>query len=124
MVVTVARHAKGRILSFKYAFEGLYAAFKEEPNLKFHFIFALLVITMAYYFQISIRDWIIIIIMIGLVLTLELTNTAIEAIVDSFTPEQHPRAKYAKDIGAAAVLITAITAAIVGLTIFWPYLQL
>lgn len=114
----------GRILSFKYAFEGLYAAFKEEPNLKFHFVFALLVIAMAYHFKISIRDWIIIIIMIGMVLTLELTNTAVEAIVDSFTPEQHPRAKYAKDIAAAAVLITALTAAVVGGIIFWPYIKL
>ena len=60
--------------------------------------------------------------MIALVLTLELTNTAIEAIVDSFTEEQHPRAKYAKDISAAAVLILAIAAVIVGLVIFLPYL--
>ncbi len=118
------RHSRfHRILSFKYAFEGLYAAFKEEPNLKFHFFFALLVITAGFYFQISSLDWIFIIIMTGLVLTLELTNTAIEAIVDSFTPEQHPRAKYAKDIGAAAVLITAISASIVGIIIFLPYLR-
>lgn len=109
------------ILSFKYAFEGLYDAFKEEPNLKFHFAFALLVIAAGFYFQINTLDWIIITIMIGLVLTLELTNTAIEAIVDSFTPEQHPRAKYAKDIGAAAVLITVITSVVVGLIIFLPY---
>lgn len=110
------------ILSFKYAFEGIYSAFREEPNLKFHFFFALLVIAAGFYFQITALDWIIVIILIGLVLTLELTNTAIEAIVDSFTPDQHPRAKYAKDIGAAAVLITAITSVIVGLIIFFPYL--
>lgn len=124
MVRSVTQGAKGRILSFKYAFEGLYAAFKEEPNLKFHFIAALLVVALAYHFQVTILDWIILTTMIGLVLTLELTNTAIEAIVDSFTPEQHPKAKYAKDIAASAVLITAVVAAIVGTLIFWPYLRL
>lgn len=110
------------ILSFKHAFEGLWAALKEEPNLKFHFIFAVLVLSAAYYFQIATFDWIIIIVMISIVLALELTNTAIEAIVDSFTIEQHPRAKYAKDIGAAAVLLSTIFAAAIGIIIFWPYL--
>ncbi|MBI4037101.1 diacylglycerol kinase family protein [Candidatus Daviesbacteria bacterium] len=110
------------ILSFKHAFEGLLSALKEEPNLKFHFIFAVMVLSAAYYFQITALDWIIIIVIISIVLALELTNTAIEAIVDSFTIDQHPRAKYAKDIGAAAVLLSAIFASIVGIIIFWPYL--
>lgn len=112
------------ILSFKYALEGLVAATREEPNLKFHLVFATLVILAGYYFKLSKIDWIIIIITIGLVLTLELTNTAIEAVVDSFTQDQHPRAKYAKDICAGAVLIISIISVIVGLIIFLPYLNL
>lgn len=109
------------ILSFKYAFEGICAAVREEPNLKFHLLFSLLVLGAAFYFKVSFPDWIILIIMIGLVLAVEMTNTAVEAIVDSFTPDTHPRAKYAKDIAAGAVLIIALVAAIIGVIIFLPY---
>lgn len=111
------------ILSFKYAFEGIYTAIKEEPNFKFHLLASLIVITAGIFFQITTFDWIIVILLIALVLTLELTNTAIEAVVDSFTEEQHPRAKYAKDISAGAVLILTIAAAAVGLIIFLPYIK-
>lgn len=114
---------KRRVLSFKYAFEGLLAAFKEEPNLKIHLGFGLLVIIASFWFQISKLDWIIIITMIGLVISVELTNTAIEAVVDYLIKEQHPGAKIAKDISAAAVLVSAITATITGAIIFLPYLK-
>lgn len=113
---------KFRILSFKYAFEGIYTAIKEEPNLKFHILAAFAVILAGLYFNISRFDWIVIILLIALVLTLEMTNTAIEAIVDSFTEAQHPRAKYAKDISAGAVLILSLAAATAGLIIFLPYI--
>lgn len=112
-----------RVLSFRYAFEGLLAAFKEEPNLKIHLGFGLIVIITGFWFQISKLDWIIIIAMIGLVISVELTNTAIEAVVDYLIKEQHPGAKIAKDISAAAVLVSAITAATVGVIIFLPYLK-
>lgn len=109
------------ILSFRYAFEGLVAALKEEPNLKFHILAALIVLLLSVFLQISLRDWIIIIILIGLVIAVELTNTAIEALVNGLTENQHPVAKIAKDISAGAVLVVAITAAIVGVLIFYPY---
>ncbi|KKS64376.1 hypothetical protein A3A14_02200 [Candidatus Daviesbacteria bacterium RIFCSPLOWO2_01_FULL_43_38] len=116
------RKHKFRILSFKYAFEGIYAAVKEEPNLKFHILSAFVVILAGLYFNISRFDWIVVILLIALVLTLEMTNTAIEAVVDSFTEAQHPRAKYAKDISAGAVLILSLAAAAAGLIIFLPYI--
>ncbi|MCL4367301.1 diacylglycerol kinase family protein [Patescibacteria group bacterium] len=112
---------RGKLLSFKYAFVGLKDAVKEEPHLKFHLSFALLVIAAGFYFNITREDWALVFVMIGLVLTAELTNTATEAIVDSFTISQHPKAKFAKDIAAGAVLILAITSVIVGLIIFLPY---
>lgn len=111
-----------RILSFKYAWNGIIAALKQEPNLKFHFLAALAVILFSYLLGISQSDWIIIFILIGLVLTVELTNTAIESVVDAFTDKQHPGAKLAKDIAAGAVLVAAITAALVGIIIFLPYI--
>ena len=112
-----------RILSFKYALEGIWEAFKEEPNLKVHFLFGLIVIILGFLLQISRTDWIATIILIGLVISLELTNTAIEAVVDSLTDKQHPGAKLAKDISAGAVLIVSIAALIVGLIIFLPYFE-
>jgi diacylglycerol kinase len=111
-----------RALSFKYAFSGIKAAFLEEPNLKLHFVFAVIVALLGCYLQISKIEWLILTITIGLVLTAELTNTSIEAVVDSFTDKEHPGAKLAKDISAGAVLIVSLTAAIIGAIIFLPYL--
>lgn len=111
------------ILSFRYAFEGLIAALKEEPNLKFHFLAALFVLIFSFILRISQQDWITIIILIGFVIAVELTNTAIEAVVDKFIDMQHPGAKLAKDISAGAVLVAAATAAVTGIIIFLPYIK-
>lgn len=111
-----------RILSFKYAFNGICTALKEEPNLKFHFIAGLMVIITSFILNISKTDWMIIIFLIGFVISVELTNTAIEAVVDAFTNKQHPGAKLAKDISAGAVLTAALTSATIGIMIFLPYL--
>lgn len=110
-----------RVLSFKYAFEGLLTAFKEQPNLKFHLLAAFIVLFLGFIFNISKLEWLILIFCIGLVISLELTNSAIEALVDSFTEEDHPIAKKAKDIAAGAVLVASVTTSIVGLLIFLPY---
>lgn len=108
--------------SFKYAFEGIYAGLKTETNWKIGLLEALVVILAGFYFHLSRSDWIVIIILIGLVLSAELGNSATEAIVDSFTQEEHPGAKLAKDFSAGAVVIVIISAAVAGLLIFWPYL--
>jgi undecaprenol kinase len=113
---------KFSILSFKYAYEGLIEAFKEEPNLKFHFLAGILVLLAGYFLKISKTDWVLLIILTGLVIAVELTNTAIEKVVDGFTDKMHPVAKVAKDISAGAVLIASITAAAGGTLIFWPYI--
>lgn len=113
---------KFSILSFKYAFEGLLAALKEEPNLKFHFLAALLVLLLSFVLNISKTDFLIVILVIGLVISIELTNTAIEVVVDRFVESEHPGAKLAKDISAGAVLVAAITSVVVGIIIFLPYI--
>jgi diacylglycerol kinase len=113
--------AHRRILSFKYAFEGLAIAFKEEPNLLIHLTLSLLAIVGGFYFQITRTEWFIVIILIGLVFSLELTNSAIETVVDSFTSEAHPGAKYAKDVSAAAVLVASLTALIIAIMIYLPH---
>ncbi|MBI2039773.1 diacylglycerol kinase family protein [Candidatus Microgenomates bacterium] len=110
------------VLSFKYAFQGIVAALKEEPNLKFHLLSALAVVILSLILKISRTDWILVILLFGLVISVELTNTAIEAVVDSFTDKEHPAAKMAKDISAGAVLVVAATSTIAGIIIFLPYL--
>jgi len=111
-----------RALSFKYAFEGIVTAFRDQPNLKLHIIAGAAVVFISYYLQISKAEWLIILLTIGFVVTAELTNTAIEEVVDSFTDQVHPAAKKAKDVAAAAVLVASITAGVIGLIIFLPYI--
>lgn len=111
-----------RILSFKYAFQGLNFALKKEPNLKFHFFVGLMVIFSGVFLRISRTDWILVIILIGLVISVELTNTSVEKVVDAFTDKSHPGAKLAKDISAGAVLTVALVSAVAGLIIFLPYI--
>lgn len=115
-------HVKKRALSFKFAFEGIWVALKEEPNLKFHLITAILVILLGLFYSISYIEWLVVITIIGMVIAVELTNTAIETIIDSFTLDTHPGAKKAKDIAAGAVLVVSITAVSIGMLIFLPYI--
>jgi diacylglycerol kinase len=113
---------KSRLNSFKYAFAGLKTAAQDQPNFLIHCLVGSVVIFAGSYFNISQLDWLILALTIGLVITVELTNTAIEEIVNSFTDQVHPAAKKAKDVAAAAVLVSSITAVIIGLVIFLPYL--
>lgn len=106
--------------SFGYALEGVVEAFKNEPNFKIHLVIGVLATILGVYLKISSTEWTIVTLTIGGVLTLELINTAIEAIVDIVSPKFSKLAKVAKDVSAAAVLISAIAASIVGFIIFLP----
>ncbi len=108
--------------SFRYAFEGMYSGIKTETNWRIGIVEAVLVAAAGLYYHLPRFEWIIVIILIGLVLSAELGNSAVEAIVDSFTAERHQGAKLAKDFSAGSVVIVIITAAVVGLMIFWPHL--
>lgn len=105
-------------LSFRYAFEGLMTAFKRERNLKVHMIAAFLVVVFGFVFQLTISEWMILILTIAVVIIAELINTAIERTVDLVSPKYHPLAKEAKDIAAAACLISAVTSVIIGILLF------
>ena len=108
------------INSFSYPIKGLRYAYKNEQNLAVDVGIALLVLIFGFIFKINKYEWAILILTIGLVISCELMNTAVEAVVDLVTEEYHPLAKVAKDTSAAAVLIFAIVAVIVGLIIFIP----
>lgn len=106
--------------SFGYAFEGIFTCIRKERNMKIHCVMTLLVILAGLFFHISAAEWCICLTLFGLVMALELVNTAVEAVVDLVTSERRPLAKIAKDTAAGAVLIAAIMAAIAGLIIFLP----
>lgn len=110
------------ILSFKYALQGIIRALRQEPNMKFHLFAAVLVLVLSFLLKISKQDLMVVFLLIGFVIAIELTNTAIEAVVDAFIMTHHPAAKLAKDISAGAVLVVALTSAIVGIIIFAPYI--
>ncbi|WP_075618117.1 diacylglycerol kinase family protein [Paenisporosarcina indica] len=106
--------------SFKYAFEGFLFAGKKERNFQFHLIAAVVVILAGMFSDLSLIEWILIILCISGTLSLELINTAIESVVDLASPEIHELAKRAKDMSAAAVLVFAGASAIIGILIFLP----
>ena len=113
---------KNFLKSFKYAFEGILSAFALERNLKVQVIIAALTIGAGFYFKISPIEWCVIILAIGLVLSMELVNTAIENVVNMITTERKPLAGKIKDIAAGAVLIVSIVAVLVGIFVFRKYL--
>lgn len=114
--------AKIRILSFRYALEGIATALNDEPNMVFHVLAGTVAVLMGCFFGISHTEWLILMLTIGMVLSIELTNTAIEETVNSFTDNVHPSAKKAKDVAAGAVLIASVTALGIGIYIFLPYI--
>ena len=107
---------------FGYAFQGIFNTIRTERNIKIHCAAAILVTIFGIWLQISKTEWMICFILFGLILALELVNTAVEATVDLFTEERKPLAKKAKDAAAGAVLIVAIFAAVIGILIFIPKL--
>lgn len=106
--------------SFKYAFEGIVTGIKEEQNMKIHIAIMILVIIFGIILKISKIEWIICITLFGLVISMELINTAVENTVDLITKEKNEQAKNAKDVAAGAVLVSAISSAIIGVIIFIP----
>lgn len=112
-----------RIKSFGHAFSGVAIFFKETTHAKVHGVAALTVLAAAFYCNVTLIEWCLLLIAIGLVLGLEALNSALEYVVDLVSPEFHPLAKKAKDVAASAVLIASILAAAVGIIILWPYIK-
>ncbi|OGM21114.1 hypothetical protein A2955_02120 [Candidatus Woesebacteria bacterium RIFCSPLOWO2_01_FULL_37_19] len=106
--------------SFSYAFQGIKTAFINEPNLRIHTVFAIIALFLGIYLDISTIEWLFLLFTITWVISLELLNTVLEAIVNLVSPEVSPYAKIAKDVSAACVLISAFLSMVVGLIIFAP----
>jgi undecaprenol kinase len=108
--------------SFSYALTGIKTALWTERNMRIHLIASIFVIGCSLYFSVSRLEWLFVIVAIGGMFSLELINTAIERVVDMVTEEYHPLAKQAKDLAAGAVFIYAVTAVVIGIFIFLPYI--
>lgn len=106
--------------SFKFAFDGIKVAVERGRNFKIQLGFAVLAITLGFWLNIAQDEWIDIFLIVNLVLILELINTSLESIVDMVSPEIHEKAKIAKDVAAAAVLISSFTSLAIGAVIFIP----
>ena len=110
-----------RAKSFTHAGRGIWVFMRTTHNAWLHAAILLGAVALGFYFGITRIEWLFIILAAGLVMTAEAFNTAIEVDIDLTSPEYHPFAKDTKDVAAGAVLISAITAAIIGLVIFVPY---
>lgn len=115
---------KGRPLfqSFNFAIDGLIYVLRTQRNMRIHFIVAALVLMISLIVRVSSIQFILLAFAITSVIAAELINTAIEAVIDVTTTSFDPMAKIAKDVAAAAVLVSALTAAIIGYLIFYPKL--
>jgi diacylglycerol kinase len=106
--------------SFVNAGRGIKAAFARERNIKVFSVIAVAAIVLAIVYEVSNLEWLAIVIVIGLNFVAELFNTAIEELCDKVNSKHDAQIGVVKDISAAAVLIFAITAALVGFIIFVP----
>lgn len=112
------------IRGFGYAINGLWHACKTQLNFRVHLVCALIVVYLGYALHIDKTEWPWIILCIGMVLIAELFNTALEILCDIISPEYNKMIGHVKDMCAAAVLVTAITAVVIGAIIFLPKILL
>ena len=109
-----------RMQSFGHAFRGWGYVIRTQRNAWIHAVITVAVFVVALWLRLPARDWAVLIVTTAMVWAAELFNTAIEAVVDLASPSKHPLAKVGKDVGAAAVLIAALAAVLIGLLILGP----
>jgi len=104
--------------TFAFAWDGLLHGLGTQRNMRIHFAAAVVVLVLCALLELSQLELALVLLAIGIVIAAELFNTSVEAVVDLVTRDYHPLAKIAKDTGAAAVLVTAATAVVVGFFVF------
>jgi len=118
--MTFEKFVRSRIAAFGHAFRGWGHALKTQHSAWIHSLVATAVIALGLWLELPARDWAVLVLAIALVFTAEFINTSIEAVVDLASPVHHPLAKVGKDVGAAAVLVAALAAILIGLLILGP----
>ena len=119
---SIKQYLNQRAFSFKNAFNGLAYAIRTQSNIHIHLFATLIVLLFSFLLNLSAIEFILVIILIGMVWVAEIFNTAIEKTVDLCSPQYHILAKISKDLAAAGVLVAAITAAIAGSILFIPHI--
>lgn len=107
--------------SFGYALNGIKASLS-QTNLRIHFAVLMVVVAAGFYFGITYVEWLSIVFATGLVISMELMNTAIEHLVNLASPGHRPAAGLVKDIAAGAVLVAVVSAIVIGLIVFAKYI--
>lgn len=107
-------------IGFRYAWNGICSAVKSERNLRIHLLCGSLATLVGFILQLTRIEWMILLLVIMSVLVAEIFNTVVEQLIDYIKPEIHPAAKFIKDAAAGAVLMTAITAVLIGCLLFIP----
>jgi len=118
--MTIKEFVYSRIAAFGHAFRGWGHALRTQHNAWIHSIAATIVVILGLWLGLPSRDWAVLVLAIAMVFTAEFINTSIEAVVDLASPVHHPLAKVGKDVGAAAVLVAALSAILIGLLILGP----
>jgi diacylglycerol kinase len=111
-----------RVRSFGHAFQGWWYALRTQRNAWLEVVIACGVFAVSFWLGLDSVRWAIIVLTAALVFAAEFFNTAVEVLVDLVSPEEHPLAKIAKDVAAAAVLVTAFGAVVIGLLLLGPLL--
>lgn len=110
------------VASFTDAVVGIAAALRRERNMRIHFMILTLVVVASFLWRLSSHEWLFIVVGGAFVIVAELFNSALECAVDLIEPNHDPLAALAKQMAAGAVLVSAITAALIGLIVFGPRL--
>ncbi len=118
--IIASHHPKKHFNSFRYASSGIRYAFLHERNFRLHLLIAVSIIILGFCYKLQIIEWTIISFSIGFVLVCEMINTLIEDLMDFISPAYSEEVKIIKDISAGFVLVSALTAIVVGLLIFIP----
>lgn len=109
-----------RIRSFKFAINGLFSMLRTEHNARVQALALTVVVTLGFVYEISPTEWIAVVVVSGAVMAAEAFNTAIERLADFVEPQWNEKIGVIKDLCAAAVLLTAVSAAVVGGIVFIP----
>jgi len=117
-----AKFLATRLRSFGFALKGLLYAIKTEGNARVHLLASVLVVVLGFGFEVTRLEWAALAAAMGLVWLAELLNTALESLCDVVEPERSEAIGRIKDVSAAAVLMAAIAAAVIGTLVFWPYI--
>lgn len=120
-------HRQSLYRAFGCAIRGILTAVQTERNMKIHIAAALIVFIAAALLQLDRMSWLFLVLAIALVFIAELVNTAVEAIIDLISPDEHVLARVAKDTAAGAALVAAVFAVVIGILVFyepvWEWIQ-